>query len=114
MMRAIGQFRLRHLFCQPLHDAGTDSIRYNVTGTHRLHLFVPREIADKIDMKDWSTLNKYHFVSVPETDFTLARQIKTICMNRGVDPDIINYYNRADTLFLAVNSGIGMAICRRR
>ena len=25
-------------------------------------------------------------------------------------PDIINYYNRADTILLAVNSGVGLAI----
>lgn len=87
-----------------------DSVEYFVTGTSHLHLFVHRSIADSIDMNDWSTLNGYHFVSVPETDFALSGQIKAICANRGIVPDIINYYNRADTLLMAVNTGIGMAI----
>ncbi len=51
--------------------------------------FVHRDIADSIDMSDWSTLKGHHFVSVPETDFALSGQIKTICANRGIVPDII-------------------------
>jgi DNA-binding transcriptional LysR family regulator len=85
-----------------------DSIEYAVTG--HLHLFMHRDIVESIDLGDWSTLSAHHFVSVPETDFTLSGQIKNICHSRGFVPDIINYYNRADTLLLAVNSGIGMTI----
>ncbi|MCF0120980.1 MAG: hypothetical protein HUJ65_05010, partial [Oscillospiraceae bacterium] len=46
----------------------------------------------------------------PESSFSLSAQIKKICTNRGLVPDIINYYNRADTVLLAVNSGVGIAI----
>lgn len=87
--------------------AGIDTI---VTGTDQLHLFMHRDVVGSIDMNDWSTLGSRHFVSVPDTDFALSGQIKTICENRGIVPDIINYYNRADTLLLAVNSGIGLTI----
>jgi DNA-binding transcriptional LysR family regulator len=110
MMRAISQCAYDIYFANRYMMPENDSIDYIVTGTHHLHLYVHRDIADKIDMNDWSTLNGYHFVSVPETDFALSGQIKNICTNRGIIPDIINYYNRADTLFLAVNSSIGMAI----
>lgn len=110
MMRAIGQNAYDLYFANRYMMPENDSIDYLVTGTKPLQLFVHKSIADTIDMDDWSTLAGYHFVSVPETDFALSGQIKNICINRGVNPDIINYYNRADTLFLAVNSNIGMAI----
>jgi len=110
MMRAISQFAYDIYFANRYMMPENDSIKYIVTGTDHLHLFAHRDIADKIDMNDWSTLQKYHFVSVPETDFALSRQIKSICINRGFVPDVINFYNRADTLFMAVNSGIGVTI----
>ncbi len=110
MIRAVGRCAYDIYFMNRYMLPESDSIEHIVTGTDQLHLFVHRDIADKIDMNDWSTLGGNHFVSVPETDFLLSGQIKRICENRGIIPDIINYYNRADTLFLAVNSGIGMAI----
>lgn len=79
-------------------------------GTSHLHLFVNKSMAPYIDMNDWATLSKYHFVSTPANDFTLSGQISKICANRGITPNIINYYNRADMAFLAVNSGVGIAI----
>ena len=45
-----------------------------------------------------------------EAGFSLSGQIRRICRNRGIVPDIINYYNRADTVLLAVNSGVGFSI----
>lgn len=110
MMRAISQNTSDVYFANRYMIPENDIVKYFVTGTSHLHLFVHRDIAGTIDIGDWSTLNGYHFVSVPETDFALYGQIKTICANRGVVPDIINYYNRADTLLMAVNTGIGMAI----
>jgi DNA-binding transcriptional LysR family regulator len=110
MMRAISQNSFDIYFANRYMIPENDSVEYFVTGTSHLHLFVHRDIADSIDMNNWSTLNGYRFVSVPETDFALSGQIKTICANRGIVPDIINYYNRADTLLMAVNTGIGMAI----
>jgi len=110
MMRAISQCSYDIYFANRYMMPESDSINYIVTGRHHLHLFVNRDIADTIDMNDWSTLKNRRFVTVPETDFALSGQIKSICASRGIVPDIINYYNRADTLLLAVNSNIGMAI----
>ena len=110
MIRSIGQNGHDIYFANRYMLPDNDSIDYFITRTDQLHLFVHRDIAGKIDIGDWSTLSGYHFVSVPETDFALSGQIKSICVTRGVMPDIINYYNRADTLLLAVNSGIGMTI----
>ena len=88
------------------------SAEHIIIGSDNLHLFLHRSTAEKLrmDINDWSALAGCRFVSVPETDFALSGQIKNICANRGITLDIINYYNRADTLLLAVNSGIGMAI----
>ena len=110
MMRAISQNAYDIYFANRYMIPENDSVEYFVTGTSHLSLFVHQDIADSINMNDWSTLNGHQFVSVPETDFALSGQIKTICANKGFVPDIINYYNRADTLLLAVNTGIGMAI----
>lgn len=110
MMRVAGQDAYDIYFANRYMMPDSESIEYAVTGTHQLHLFMHRSLADKIDMNDWSTMREYHFVSVPETDFALSGQIKSICASRGITPDIINFYNRADTVLLAVNSGIGMAI----
>jgi DNA-binding transcriptional LysR family regulator len=110
MMRAISQNAYDIYFANRYMIPDNDSVEYIITGTSNLHLFVHRDIADSINMSDWSTLKGHHFVSVPETDFALSGQFKTICANRGITPDIIHYYNRADTLLLAVNTGIGMAI----
>jgi DNA-binding transcriptional LysR family regulator len=110
MIRAIGQNGHDIYFANRYMLPDIDEIEYIVTRTDQLHLFVHRDIADKIDLDDWSTLKSYHFVSVPETDFTLSGQIKSICLSRGIVPDIINYFSRADTLLLAVNSGIGITI----
>lgn len=110
MMRAIGRGAYDIYFANRYMIPENDQIEYVIVRTDHLHLFMHRDIAGKIDLNDWSTVGRFQFVSVPETDFTLAGQIKNICLSRGVIPDIINYYNRADTLLLAVNSGIGMAI----
>ena len=91
-------------------SGSNDSIEYLVTSTGRMDLVVHKNLADKIDMNDWSTLAGCHFVSAIEAGFSLAGQIRRICRNRGIVPDIINFYNRADTVLLAVNSGVGIAI----
>ena len=86
------------------------SVDYLTTSTSRMALVVHRNLAEKIDMDDWSSLGGFHFVSALEAGFSLSGQIRRICQNRGIVPDIINYYNRADAVLLAVNSGVGISI----
>lgn len=88
-----------------------ETILYEISN---LHLFVHKDIVDTIDLNDWKTLQKHHFVSAPESDFTLSSKINSICAHRGIVPDVINYYNRAGVILLAVNSGVGMAILPER
>ncbi|NLT40015.1 MAG: LysR family transcriptional regulator [Clostridiales bacterium] len=95
---------------EPMMPENSRVLDYKVTGTSQLHLFVNNDAHPDIDISDWSTVGKHRFVSVPETDFTLSSQIKKLCSNRGIIPDIINFYNRADTILLSVNSGVGIAI----
>ncbi len=89
---------------------GSSSIDYLVTDTGYMSLVVHRDIADRVDMNDWSNLADCRFVSALEAGFSLSGQMQRICRNRGIVPDIINYYNRADTVLLAVNSGVGISI----
>ncbi len=86
------------------------SVDYMVTNTSHMDLVVHRNLADKVDMNDWSNLAGLHFVSALEAGFSLTGQIQRICRSRGIVPDVINYYNRADTVLLAVNSGVGISI----
>lgn len=76
----------------------------------RLQLFVNKDIAQTIDLSDWETVGQHPFVSVLQSDARLSSQVRLICKNRGIKPHIINYYNRAESVVLSVNAGIGIAI----
>ncbi len=110
MISAVSQCSYDIYFAHEHMVADNENIDFFVTETKNLNLFVHKDLVSKINMSDWSTMSEYHFVASPETGFSLSGQIKKICTNRGIIPDIINYYNRADTILLAVNSGVGMAI----
>ena len=78
-----------------------------------LELYVNKDIASKIDVSDWSTIKDYPFVSISRSDAWLTSRISRICKNRGITPNIINYYNRAEAAIVSVNAGIGIAILPR-
>jgi DNA-binding transcriptional LysR family regulator len=90
--------------------AGLNEYEYHVIFKDRLALFVNRKIAGLIDMEDWSFIGRQPFVSVPKSDLRLSSQIAAVCKNRGIKPHIINYYNRAESVVLSVNAGIGIAL----
>ena len=111
MLRAISRLDFDLYFAnEPMLPHPSVKLSYAVTGTSQLHLFVNRADLPKIDMEDWSTIGKRPFVSMQASDFTLSSQIDRVCQNRGVQPEIMNYYNRADMLLLGVDSGVGVAI----
>ncbi len=110
MTAALGQNNYDIYFAHQHMVPENEIVEYRSLGSNHLHLFVNKSFIDYIDMNDWSTLAKYHFVSTPAQDFTLSGQINKICANRGIVPDIINYYNRADMAVLAINSGVGISI----
>lgn len=83
---------------------------YIVIFKDHLDLFVNKGIQDSIDLNDWTTIERQPFVSVPQSDARLSNQVRQICRNRGIKPHIINYYNRAESVVLSVNAGIGIAI----
>ena len=76
----------------------------------RLELYANRAVADSIDLSDWSTVARQPFVSVPKSDVSLDKKIMTVCRNRGFTPRIISIYNRAESVVLSVNAGLGVAI----
>ena len=111
MMAAMEQCSYDIYFAHEHNVSGSNgSIDYFVTNTSHMALIVHRNLADQVNMSDWSNLADFHFVSALEAGFSLSGQIRRICQNRGIVPDIINYYNRADTVLLAVNSGVGISI----
>ena len=89
-----------------------DNMGYDsrVVARGRLELFVNRSIADSIDLSDWATVARQPFVTVPKADVSLDKKIMTICRNRGFTPRIISIYNRAESVMLSVNAGLGVAI----
>ena len=90
--------------------SGATSYTFTHIGHGRLELFVNRSIADKIDVNDWSTIKDYPLVSIARSDAWLTGRIARVCKNRGITPNIINYYNRAEAAIISVNAGIGIAI----
>ena len=90
--------------------SGTPDYTMSHISQERLYLFVNKEIAGKIDVNDWSTIKDHPFVSISRADTWLTSKISRICNNRGVTPNIINYYNRAEAAIVSVNAGIGIAI----
>ena len=89
-----------------------DNMGYDsrVVARGRLELFVNRSIADSIDLTDWATIARQPFVTVPKADVSLDKKIMTICRNRGFTPRIVSIYNRAESVVLSVNAGLGVAI----
>ena len=89
-----------------------DNMGYDsrVVARGRLELFVNRSIADSIDLTDWATVARQPFVTVPKADVSLDKKIMTICRNRGFTPRIVSIYNRAESVVLSVNAGLGVAI----
>lgn len=81
-----------------------------ITKTTRLKLFVHKEVAENTDVTDWEVLKDLPFVSISPTDTVLTEQVLEICRKRDFAPHIINYYNRAELVPLAVNAGIGIAV----
>jgi DNA-binding transcriptional LysR family regulator len=90
--------------------SGATDYTFSHISQERLYLFVNKEIADKIDVRDWSTIKDYPFVSISRSDTWLTSRISRICKNRDITPNIINYYNRAEAAIVSVNAGIGIAI----
>lgn len=76
----------------------------------RLELFVNTSHLEQLSLSDWSTIQRHPFISIRRSDAWLTGRIRLICKNRGVVPNIINYYNRADAVLLSVDAGIGIAI----
>ena len=87
-----------------------DAVEYFVTGVSNMELVFHRSMADQINMSDWSSLQHMRFVAPLDPSFSLAGQIRRICANRGLEPNIINYYNRADVVLMAVNANVGLSI----
>lgn len=111
MLRAIARLDHDLYFAnEPMLPHQSAKLSHAVTGVSQLHLFVNRADLPQIDMDDWSTIGRRPFVSMQASDFTLSSQIDLVCRNRGVQPEIMNYYNRADMLLLSVDSGAGVAI----
>lgn len=81
-----------------------------ITKHTELKLFVNKNIAETIDLSDWSTISCHPFVSVNPSDTVLSAQVKEICHNKEFEPNIVNYYNRVELVPLSINAGIGISI----
>lgn len=83
-------------------------------GKDSLDLFVGKCNLDKIDISNWAdSLADIPFVSVPMSDAQLASPVLTILDKHHVKSNFINYYNRVESVLLAVSVGIGISILPR-
>ena len=101
-----------HDFYFAVNPMTPDNMGYEqrVIHTGRMALFVNKAQADSVNLEDWSSVSRLPFVSVPKADVSLNKKVTNICRNRGFSPRIINYYNRAESVILSVNAGLGAAI----
>ncbi|WKY43728.1 LysR family transcriptional regulator [Eubacteriaceae bacterium ES2] len=83
---------------------------YHIIREECLYLFVNAEDTRFFDMNDWSTLKDHPFISIYQTDTILYNKINAICHKRGLIPNIVSYFNRADSALISVNAGVGKAI----
>lgn len=102
----------RHDFYFSIDDMllGAEDYEHKLISEDKLMLFVNEPIANTIDINDWSTIEVHPFVSIKKSDTWLSSRIRLICKNHGIVPNIVSYYNRAETAVLGVNAGIGIAI----
>ena len=110
MMKAINRCDFDIYFANRYMVPLNDSVEFIITSNEQLCLYIHKSMSTRINIDNWASLQTFRFISVTEMDFALSGQIKNIYSNRGIAPDVINYFNQADTLLLAVNSGIGVAI----
>lgn len=90
--------------------SGAENYEYAQIANDKLELFVNEKLTNTIDINNWSTIKRHPFVSIRRSDTWLTNRIRLICKNHGIVPNIVNYYNRAETAVLGVNAGIGIAI----
>jgi DNA-binding transcriptional LysR family regulator len=90
--------------------SGAASYTYTPVSHDSLVLYVNKGIADKVNPSDWSSMKDYPFVSISRADAWLTGRISRICKNRGLTPNIINFYSRAEVAIVSVNAGIGIGI----
>ncbi|MGI6072994.1 MAG: LysR family transcriptional regulator [Lachnospiraceae bacterium] len=76
----------------------------------QLALFMNKSLADSMDGIDWEVIAGQPFIVVPKTDTSLFNRVNTICHSHGFTPKITKINNRAETIILFVNAGMGVAI----
>ena len=87
-----------------------NNVEHLVTGAAQLQLFIHKRDIEGIDTDNLSTLRKVQFIAISEMNFALSGRIRSVCMKRGLTPEIMNYYNSTEMVLLAVNSGVGATI----
>lgn len=75
-----------------------------------LYLFVNTHDSRDFDLDDWTTLKDHPFISIYQSDTILYNRIHAVCLKRGLEPNIVGYFNRADSAMISVNAGVGKAI----
>ncbi len=98
-------------------DAQLDSLSeygHALIGKDSLDLFVGDDNKSRIDPDNLTaSLSEIPFVSVPMSDQQLAIPVYNILDLYQVKSNFINYYNRVETVLLAVSVGIGLSILPR-
>lgn len=88
------------------------TFEYIVSNYDRLVLALPKSHPfAKSDDIDFSTLQNEHFISISEAEGpALYSQIVRVCEHLKFKPNVINSYDSAETVLLAVGAGLGIAI----
>lgn len=79
-------------------------------GTSSLKLFLPEAAAERFDMKDWSSLNRLPYLSIPQKNAVIVQTVESIMRNHNFYPSNIIRLNDTSIILEMVSSGTGFAI----
>ena len=101
-----------HDFYFTVSNMAFDKSFYNMTIVEKvpLAIFANRNLVKDMRKIDWEFFAKQPFISVPKTDESLYGRAMALCNRHGFDPHIINTYNRAESVILSVDAGLGVGI----
>lgn len=83
---------------------------YRIIKEDSLYLFTNSADKKEFDLNDWTTLTNHPFITIYQSDTILYNRIRSVCQKRGLTPNIVGYFNRADSAMISVNAGVAKAI----
>ncbi len=111
---ALSESRFDFYFCHQSMLPQDNQMDYLITHRDTLVLVVPKGHRLANRPLDFSELKDERFITVSEVSGSLLyHQIEAICEANHYSPQIVNRYDKAESVLLSVSAGLGIAILPR-